>query len=133
MIGSGGDQLWLHYTTRRKEAEEMLRKEAETSGESGIFLIRAKKEDQGQYALDIAWQDQSSQQVVTSHHRVHRAPSGTFEMDDQAYERCTSLDALIQYLMNPRNKFFHKPLTRFIPRPVTDNAQSSQGNAQSAA
>eukprot|EP00730_Choanoeca_flexa_P010834 TRINITY_DN21243_c0_g1_i1.p1 TRINITY_DN21243_c0_g1~~TRINITY_DN21243_c0_g1_i1.p1 ORF type:complete len:258 (+),score=45.40 TRINITY_DN21243_c0_g1_i1:71-844(+) len=133
MIGSGGDQLWLHYTTRRKEAEELLRQEATDSGQSGIFLVRAKKEDQGQYALDIAWQDEASSQVVTSHHRVHRAANGTFEMDDQSYEACTSLEALIQYLMNPKNKYFHKPLTRYLPRSESDNAQASQSNAQSAA
>jgi hypothetical protein len=36
------DRLWLHHTTRRPEAEALLRSVAAT-GKDGVFLVRSKK------------------------------------------------------------------------------------------
>ncbi|EDQ85955.1 uncharacterized protein MONBRDRAFT_28702 [Monosiga brevicollis MX1] len=132
---SASSQPWLHHATRRKEAEDLLREEALRAQESGIFLVRAKKEDQGQYALDVAWLDESSGQAVVGHHLIARSSNGTFELDEQAYEHCPSLESLIEYMMKSNNKFFHKALTRYIPAPQGDNNQSStrRGDIQSAA
>ena len=134
MIGSGATP-WLHYTTRRKEAEQLLRRELELLGEGGLFLIRAKKEDQGQYVLDSAWWDDTSHGVILNHHLITRSPNGNFEMDEQAFERWISLDDLVEYLTKPRNKFFQKSLSRYLPAPSQDNVTNSQrrNDVQSAA
>ena len=36
------DRPWLHHTTRRPEAEALLRSVAQT-GKDGVFLVRSKK------------------------------------------------------------------------------------------
>lgn len=103
------DRLWLHHTTRRPEAEALLRS-AVSSGKDGAFLIRAKREDLGVYALDVACSDPESGEVLISHHVINRAPGGNLLMDNIAYDRLMTLEDLVAYLRKPRNKAFGRAI-----------------------
>lgn len=118
-LESSGSE-WLHHSTRRKEAEEMIIYQARESKHGGIFLVRAKKEDQGQYALDVAWYDSVTDSVTTEHRLITRGPAG-FQVDDQVFEKCNTLESLIAYLRKPKNKILKEPLFAYIPAPANDS------------
>ena len=108
-------RAFVHHKTRRPEAEELLLNHVRETGESGVFLLRAKREDEGMYALDVAWHDAASNSAYVTHHLLSRSQTGVYMVDEQVYDRLMSLEDVISYLSRQRNKALPGPLTTFLP------------------
>eukprot|EP00043_Microstomoeca_roanoka_P020192 m.240098 g.240098 ORF g.240098 m.240098 type:complete len:295 (-) comp17128_c1_seq1:730-1614(-) len=108
-------RAFIHHNTRRPDAEAMLREHVAQTGESGVFLIRAKREDEGLYALDVAWKDEVSNSVYVTHHLLNRSQTGVYMVDEQVFDRLMSIEDVITYLSKPRNRALPGTLSTFIP------------------
>eukprot|EP00055_Hartaetosiga_balthica_P010764 m.47043 g.47043 ORF g.47043 m.47043 type:complete len:263 (+) comp7306_c0_seq1:82-870(+) len=122
----------IHRTTKRPEAEQLIREHIAMTEDTGVFIVRAKRQDQGVYALDIGWKDAVSQSIVVSHHLLSRAPSGVYLFDENEYSSSKSLEEMLEYLSRPRNKALQGGhLATFIPS--TDVIPKSDETDNSAA
>lgn len=93
----------------------MLLQHVRDTGESGVFLLRAKREDEGMYALDVAWKDDVSNSIFVTHHLLSRSQMGVYMVDEQVYDRHMTLEDILSYLSKPRNRALNGPLATFIP------------------
>ncbi len=109
----------------------MLRQVAET-GKDGVFIVRSKREEQGIYALDVAWTENGG--IVVNHHAITRNANGVFLLDDMMFDRLMSIEDFIGYLMKPKNKAFARHLTLGLPPAAPEvRMENTRGMVQSAA
>jgi len=74
LLGSEA-QPWLHLATTKREADRLLREHIRAAGgtASGVFLVRAKKLEESQFVLDVAWVDEESGLVEVECHLISRS------------------------------------------------------------
>eukprot|EP00051_Salpingoeca_urceolata_P007191 m.95397 g.95397 ORF g.95397 m.95397 type:complete len:297 (+) comp15153_c0_seq2:383-1273(+) len=117
---------WIHEGLNRKEAAQLLR---EQTAQNGTFIVRAKKPEEGLYALDIGNLNDAGE-VMVSHHVISRAETGQYLLDDQVFDRFNSMESLVSYLMKPGNKALRKG---YLTKGIKASVSADNHDGESAA
>lgn len=98
---------------------------------SGVFLVRAKKLEESQFVLDVAWLDADSGAVEVESHLITRTQTQGYTINEQSTDRHMELESLIAALMRPRNRLLRGQLTEHVPAPLTAPTTAKAKDLQS--
>lgn len=108
---------WLHTSTTKRESIDMLK--ADPNPVSGLFLVRAKQNNPGQYVLDLLVLD-NDKFVTLYHYAISRGVSGEFKVDERPSKTAArSIESLIAEL-HGNTALIRCPLARGVPRKEAD-------------
>eukprot|EP00040_Diaphanoeca_grandis_P019735 m.104448 g.104448 ORF g.104448 m.104448 type:complete len:306 (+) comp27569_c1_seq1:261-1178(+) len=102
---------WLHHGIRKGDSMNVLNNHPHK--QDGLFLVRAKKQDSGMYALDVL--HLLGGKYMVENYLVSRSKTGIFEVDGRLTKSgARALDEVILELHGSSN-LIQTPLTRGIP------------------